>query len=244
MIEQENSKTALRGKPSYIWRTGQERRLAMILDVAGDKLKGNVLECGCGVGLYLKHLANYCGNLIGLEYDFERARQAYTHTSKIVNGMGEELPFPKNEFDVILSHEVLEHVDNDRAATREMIRALRPGGYLVLFVPNRGYPFETHGFFWRKRYHFGNVPLINYLPRSTRDKLAPHVKVYSNSDLEKLFSNMPVRFINRTVIYGAYDNVIARFPRIGRLLRTILQSLEKTPLRVFGLSHFWVVEKI
>jgi len=45
------------------------------------------------------------------------------------------------------------------------------------------------------------------------------------------------------VMYGAYDNVIARSPAAGKLLRSILQWLEKEPLQIFGLSHFWVVEK-
>jgi hypothetical protein len=45
------------------------------------------------------------------------------------------------------------------------------------------------------------------------------------------------------VIFGAYDNLVARFGAIGRLLRSVLQSLETTPLRVLGLSHYWVVEK-
>ena len=45
------------------------------------------------------------------------------------------------------------------------------------------------------------------------------------------------------MIFGAYDNIIARCPRAGRMLRAALQWLEKTPLRALGLSHFWVVEK-
>jgi hypothetical protein len=49
--------------------------------------------------------------------------------------------------------------------------------------------------------------------------------------------------VTQTVIFGAYDNIIARSPRLGKLLRNILQAFEKTPLRAFGLSHFWVVEK-
>jgi hypothetical protein len=47
----------------------------------------------------------------------------------------------------------------------------------------------------------------------------------------------------RSVIFGGYDNIIYRFPRLGRVLRFILYTLEKTPLRVLGLSHFWVIEK-
>jgi hypothetical protein len=85
---------------------------------------------------------------------------------------------------------------------------------------------------------------VNYLPRVLRNKLAPHVRIYSKKDLEKLFADLPVRFIERTIIFGAYDNIIARFGPLGKVLRTILQFLEKTPLKGFGLSHFWVVEKL
>jgi len=84
---------------------------------------------------------------------------------------------------------------------------------------------------------------VNYLPRPLRDRLAPHVRVYTRRDLERLFQSLPVRFVHRTVIFGAYDNIIARFPRLGKALRAVLHALERTPLRVFGLSHFWVVEK-
>ena len=82
-------------------------------------------------------------------------------------------------FSLILSHEVLEHVQDDRRSVEEMVRTLKPGGRIVLFVPNRGYPFETHGIYWRGRYHFGNIPLVNYLPRRLRDRLAPHVRSYT-----------------------------------------------------------------
>lgn len=215
----------------------------MIRESAGEHLKGRLLENGCGVGRYVTHLAPYAGQVIGLEYDFDRARQAHAHSAEIVNAAGEGLPFPGESFDAILSHEVLEHVQDDRAAVREMVRVLRPGGRILLFVPNRGYPFETHGIFWRERYHFGNIPLVNYLPRSLRDRLAPHVRIYERRDLERLFEDLPVRFIKRTIIFGAYDNLIARFGGLGRLLRTVLQRMERTPLRVFGLSHYWVVEK-
>lgn len=237
-------KAALRGEPSYVWRAGQERRLQMIVDAAGELLKGRILENGCGVGMYVEHLSPLAGEVVGLEYDFERALEARDRSERIMNAAGELLPFPSNHFDLILSHEVLEHVQDDRQAVLEMVRVLNPGGRIVIFVPNRGYPFETHGIYWQGNYRFGNTPLVNYLPRRWRDRLAPHVRVYTNRDLGMLFAGLPVRYIERTIIFGAYDNIIAHRPGIGRLLRSILQWLERTPLRVFGLSHFWVVEKI
>jgi len=232
------------GAPSFVWRAGQARRLDMMLRAIGPRLHtGLGLENGCGVGLYLDRLRRLGGRVVGLEYDFAWAQQAAQH-GPVVNAAGEALPFPARTFDYIISHEVIEHVQDDRAAVREMVRTLKPGGRLVLFCPNRGYPFETHGIYWRGRYIFGNIPLVNYLPRRWRDRLAPHVRVYTARDLERLFAGLPVRVVQRTVIFGAYDNIIARWPRFGRLLRWILHRLERTPLRVFGLSHFWVLEKL
>lgn len=237
------TKAARCGEPSYIWRAGQERRLGMILQAANERISRVVLENGCGVGMYAEHLAGYDGMVVGLEYDFERALVAHIRAAEITNAAGEKLPFEDQTFDFVLSHEVLEHVENDQMAIREMVRVLRPGGRIAMFVPNRGYPFETHGVFWRGRYRFGNIPLVSYLPRKLRNQLAPHVRIYSRRDLERLFGGLPIRYISRTVIFGAYDNIIARHEKIGRLMRAILLKVEKTPLRAFGLSHFWVIEK-
>lgn len=244
MSERDLEKAALRGEPSYVWRAGQQRRLEMILHAADERIRGRILENGCGVGMYVEHLSPFGGEVIGLEYDFERAADARGNSPHIINAAGEFLPLPTSTFDLILSHEVIEHVQDDRAAIHEMIRALKPGGHVLIFCPNRGYPFETHGIYWKSKYYFGNKLFVNYLPRALRNKLAPHVRVYSKRDLQKLFDGLPVKFIERTIIFGAYDNIISRFGSMGKILRALLQFLEKTPLKVFGLSHFWVVEKI
>ncbi len=237
-------KAALRGEPSYVWRAGQQRRLEMIIRAAGDRVRGNVLENGCGVGMYVEHLSPLGGKIFGLEYDFERAAEAAGRFPRIINAAGEYLPYPSASFDLILSHEVIEHVQDDRLAVREMVRVLKPGGRAVVFCPNRGYPFETHGIYWNGKYYFGNKPFVNYLPRAWRDKLAPHVRVYSTGDMHQLFAGLPVRLVEKTVVFGAYDNIIARFGGLGKVLRAILQFLEYTPLKGLGLSHFWVVEKV
>jgi SAM-dependent methyltransferase len=244
MTQRDFVKAALRGEPSYVWRAGQQRRLDMIVQAAENRITGHILENGCGVGMYVEHLSPFGGRVIGLEYDFERATEAAQNSQHIINAAGEFVPLPSRAFDLILSHEVIEHVQDDRAAICEMVRVLKPGGRITLFCPNRGYPFETHGIYWNGKYSFGNKFFVNYLPRSLRDKLAPHVRVYSKTDLQKLFEGLPVNFIEQTIIFGAYDNIISRFGSLGKVLRNILQFLERTPLRILGLSHFWVIEKV
>ncbi len=243
VIPQDLEKAASRGEPSHVWRDGQRRRLQMIIDAAGVRLQGKVLVDGCGVGMYVSHLLPLAGRVIGLDIEFPRVRDTSAYTPDVICAAGERLPLESQTVDLLISHEVLEHVSDDRAAIVEMVRVLQPGGRILLFCPNRGYPFETHGIYWRGKYRFGNIPLVNYLPRKWRDKLAPHVEIYTRRDLEKRFEGLKVKFIQRTIIFGAYDNIIQRWPRLGKVLRAMLQMLEKTPLRKFGLSHFWVVEK-
>ena len=241
---QPSPQAAERGEPSYIWRDGQQRRLEMIKSAAGERIQGKILENGCGLGLYLEHLIPLGCEVIGLEFDFQRAVEAKTKATHVTGATGEFLPFQESSFDLILSNEVIEHVVDDRKAVQEMIRTLRPGGRMILFCPNRWYPFETHGIYHGGTYHFGNKLFVNYLPLPLRNRLAPHVRVYTRKGLAKLFQGLPVKVIHRTVIFGGYDNIIARFPRFGRWLRSMLYWFEKTPFQILGLSHYWVIEKM
>jgi SAM-dependent methyltransferase len=132
MAHNPSDKAAQCGEPSYVWRAGQERRLNLICRSAGERLSGRVLENGCGVGMYVQHLKPHAGIVIGLEYEFERARQAHARSPHILSAAGEYLPFPADSFDLVLSHEVLEHVQDDHLAVQEIARVLRPGGRAVI----------------------------------------------------------------------------------------------------------------
>lgn len=236
-------KAALRGEPSYVWRDGQQRRLELILKAAGERANGTILENGCGVGMYIGKLGESGGKVFGLEFDHERTKEAGSKFDNVINGAGENLPYRSSSFDLILSHEVIEHVADDQLAINEMVRVLKPGGRIVLFCPNRGYPFETHGIFWKGKYKFGNKLFVNYLPNRMRNKLVPHVRVYTSRDLESLFEKLNVKVVYKDILFGAYDNIIVRKPRFGKVLRSMLQFFEKTPLKIFGLSFFWIIEK-
>jgi SAM-dependent methyltransferase len=226
-----------------VWRAGQERRLEMIRHWSVERSRGRVLENGCGVGEYLARLGNEAALVVGMDIEFPRLVEAKLKNHNLVCAVGEALPFKRNFFDLVLSNEVIEHVQDDRQVIIESIAVLAIGGRLALFCPNRGYPFETHGIYLRGEYHFGNKLFINYLPKNWRNRFAPHVRAYNLTDIRCLFAGLPVAVVFQTIIFGAYDNVIQRHPAIGKLIRNILQTLEKTPLKFFGLSHFWVVEK-
>jgi SAM-dependent methyltransferase len=54
------------------------------------------------------------------------------------------IPLAAASYDVVIAHHVLEHIDDDRAAIRELFRILRPGGCAVLTVPINASRAETY----------------------------------------------------------------------------------------------------
>jgi SAM-dependent methyltransferase len=242
VVSLENNQAALRGLPSYVWRYGQERRLELI-DRYAPLAGRRVLDVGCGIGTYVDKLRQ-CSDLVcGIDIEVERVMEGGRHQPNLLVAAAEWPPFLTGSFDVVLLHEVLEHVADDRQVVREAHRLLTEGGRMVIFAPNRLYPFETHGICWRGQYRFGNYPLVNYLPTPLRERLCPHARAYTTGGLRRLLSDLDHRVVVHTQIYPGYDNIVARHHGLGSSLRRATYFLERTPLRLFGLSHLLVVEK-
>ena len=233
-------KRATLGHPSQIWTRGLERRLTLVrrhADLEGKR----ILDIGCGVGAFVRRLREYSPAVCGVDIDAENVRRGAEEVPNLGLAVGEYLPFADGAFDVVLLHEVLEHVKNDRDTLTEARRVLAPGGKVVIFCPNRLYPFETHGVFVGKRYVFGNIPLVNYMPDALRDRLVPHSRVYTWGRLKRAIRPSGLRVQVHSYVYPGFDHVMARRKVAGRLLRGALYPLENTPLRIFGLSHFVVL---
>jgi len=70
------------------------------------------------------------------------------------------------------------------------------------------------------------------------------VRAYTVAGLRGLFDPAQTRIIHHSVIYPGFDNIVARRPSVGRVLKRGLYTLEHTPLQAFGLSHFLVLERL
>jgi ubiquinone/menaquinone biosynthesis C-methylase UbiE len=230
------------GEPSYVWRSGQERRLSLVR--ARIRLEDRkILDVGCGVGTYVRRLRDLTYCVYGVDVSTERLRNGGKTVPNLIAAAGEQLPFRPDCFDVVLLNEVIEHVRDDRATLEECLRVLSPGGHLVIFAPNRLYPFETHGVYLGKRYVFGNIPLVNYLPNLLRNRLVPHARAYRTKQLRQLVNGLGAHPLVHTFVYPGFDNLAARSGPAARVLRAALYRAEHTTARCLGLSHFLILQK-
>ena len=146
-------KIAQLGKPSLIFGPGQQKRLDLVkkyIDLKGKR----VLDVGCGIGMYSQAFFNEGADVFGIDIDKENIQKA----KKLMPGISflvdesENLPFENNFFDIVFLHEVLEHVKDDKKTISECFRVLKPGGKIIIFSPNRFFPFETHGIYFLGKY--------------------------------------------------------------------------------------------
>jgi SAM-dependent methyltransferase len=235
-----SSDAATLGEPSYVWRSGQERRLALIRRHV--VLEGRwILDVGCGIGTYVRRFRDLSPHTFGIDVSLDRLRES--SLPGVVVAKGERLPFADASFDVLVFNEVIEHVEDDRRTIEDALRVLREGGSIVIYAPNRLYPFETHGIVWKGRYRFGNIPLVNYLPSRWRDRLVPHARAYTKRTIRRLWTGLPLDVVMEGYVYPGFDNIVARRRRLGASLRAVLYRAERTPAAAFGLSHFVVLRK-
>lgn len=109
--------------------------IELIKSLVPKKLKDpKILEIGCGTGKNLEVLGKF-GKSWGLDISQEAIKFCTKRGLENVSlGEAENIPFPKDNFDIVVLLDVLEHT-NDIKAIKEIYRVLKPKGYLIVTVP-------------------------------------------------------------------------------------------------------------
>jgi ubiquinone/menaquinone biosynthesis C-methylase UbiE len=98
---------------------------------------GKYLDVGCGNGAAPIHIAQTFGlDVTGIDVDPEQIEAAQARGQGIDNARfmtmdSTQLPFSEGEFDIIFTNKVTHHIPNWQDAMAEMVRVLKPGGYLI-----------------------------------------------------------------------------------------------------------------
>lgn len=133
-----------------------------LMELVGEPLAGKrLLEVGSGIGLTVA-MARKLMNVeaFGIEpgddeYEgslhvaWDVLKSAEIDPTVIRHGIGEAIPYPDDDFDIVYSSNVLEHVGDPAKVVSEIVRVLKPGGHAQLVVPNYGSWWEGHyGIIW------------------------------------------------------------------------------------------------
>jgi 2-polyprenyl-3-methyl-5-hydroxy-6-metoxy-1,4-benzoquinol methylase len=163
---------------------------------------GRLLDVGCGTGDNLRYVMDPRLELHGIEYaesTSRMARRLLGDKATIQRASATAIPYPDQHFDLIMCIEVLEHIEDDSAAMKEIARVLRPGGKMVLSLPYRH---------WFPSYF----------------RLIGHFRHYTRKDVEKLLSVQGFRVVRclenypRWSIWANYCYMTARAYSIAQSL--------------------------
>lgn len=118
----------------YLHRVA-DRRLEMIERATGLR-RGSLLDVGSGTGEVMLAAAARGWRTQGVEPERSAAEMARGRGLEVKVSLLEESGLPERSFDVVSAFHVLEHMPDSRAFLRTMCRWARPGGFVVIEVPN------------------------------------------------------------------------------------------------------------
>ncbi len=134
LMEKTAHEAAARVQSSHWWFEGRRRILQSLLeglDLGPDPM---VVEVGCGTGANAQVL-RAVGRTIGLDASALALAEATESFDLSILARADRLPLASGSADLVCALDVVEHLDDDLGALEEMVRVLRPGGRLVVFVP-------------------------------------------------------------------------------------------------------------
>lgn len=106
------------------------RRLA-----AAGRSPGAALDIGAAGGGNTRVLRAHGWHPLALEYSQEGAEVAAGRGLPVIRADARHLPVSSSHFDLVVAFDILEHIEEDHLAAREIHRVLRPGGAALIAVP-------------------------------------------------------------------------------------------------------------
>jgi SAM-dependent methyltransferase len=126
------------------WYRGRRKVLDGAIAALGLPENARILDAGCGSGRNMVELARF-GTVTGVELsDTSVALARARNAGEVVEGSVLEMPFAEDSFDLAVSLDVIEHLEDDLGALRELRRTIAPGGLLLVTVPAYQWLWSGH----------------------------------------------------------------------------------------------------
>jgi SAM-dependent methyltransferase len=150
-----------RREQDHWWYVGRRRLFARVIQALSPVPDQPVLDVGTSAGTNLRMLRDLgFTDVIGLDFSEEAIRFcAEKGLGAVRRGDITEMPFPDESFSLVLATDIIEHVDDDGRALREIARVLRPGQNALVTVP--AFPslwgFQDEVSLHKRRYRMGQL---------------------------------------------------------------------------------------
>jgi SAM-dependent methyltransferase len=120
------------------WWQARARLTQMLLGRLGVPAQARVLDAGCGWGVTLATLEQHYAHVVGMDISprvLEMLDRERPGRRLVQADLTRRLPDGLETFDVVLALDVIEHIDNDRAAVERLGQLTSPGGVVIVSVP-------------------------------------------------------------------------------------------------------------
>ncbi len=126
------------------WYRGRRTVLAGVISGLELPAPARILDAGCGSGRNMVELARF-GTVTAVELSGTSVALARERdVGEVISGSVLEMPFAEDSFDLAVSLDVIEHLQDDLAALRELRRTVVPGGALLITVPAYQWLWSGH----------------------------------------------------------------------------------------------------
>jgi len=133
-----------RAEDRHWWYRGRRSVLERVIERLRLPARARILDAGCGSGRNMVELARH-GTVTGVELSATSAKLARARSvGEVIEGSVLDMPFASASFDLAVSLDVIEHLDDDLAAMRELRRVVAPGGALLITVPAYQWLWSGH----------------------------------------------------------------------------------------------------
>ena len=178
-----------------------------------DSSPAVIVDAGCGDGVNLRWLAPFAAHSYGTDYNIERlVRASRAAADGVALADLSDWPIADQSVDLIFCNHVLEHIPDDVTTLRELRRALRPGGTVILGVPNEGAAMWRFAYRIEPRLRRGTDHVHFYTATSLADRCRD--AGFTVRQVEHIGWGVPSFTVDMVVRrFGIVDDILERFGR-------------------------------